>query len=91
MGFTLYQFEMMPGLPSKMVFERHGMTVGQLFTDLAARHGQEALKNLLKDGQIDEEAMVALNGVIIRPSQNPLETVIPAGSELVLSTLLAGG
>ena len=91
MGFTLYQFEMMPGVPSKTVFDRHGMTVGQLLAEFAEQYGEQVLENLLLDGEISEEVMVALNGTIIRASQNPLAAVIPAGSELVLSMLIAGG
>jgi hypothetical protein len=91
MGFTFYQLEMLPGLPSKMTIGQHDITVGQLLNGFAEKYGEQVLKNVIRDGKIGDEVMIALDGTIIRAWENPLDKVIPEGSELLLSMILAGG
>lgn len=91
MGFTLYQTGILPGLPTKLSFDEDGFTVEALFHLLSGRYGGNVLAGVLdRDGNIEGGTMLVLNGAIIKPSQ-ALQTVIPAGSELLIAYLMAGG
>ena len=91
MGFTLYQMEILPGLPKKLAFEEDGFTIGALFHLLSSRYGKNALAGVLdREGNIEEGKILVLNGVSIKSSQ-ALQTVIPAESELLIADLIAGG
>jgi len=90
-GFTLYHSDMLPGLPGKMRFDLDGITVGELFTLLANQYGDQALTEVLdKSGKLHREAMVVINGSILRQPL-VLSTVIPAESEVLVTVLMAGG
>ena len=91
MGFALYQTGVLPGLPDKLIFSQDGMTVGELLQEIAAIYGAGALAEVLDgSGGLAGDTMVILNGRIIRPPQVLAEPIPPA-SELVISTLIAGG
>ena len=91
MGFTLYQTGLLPGLPDKLVFDRDAIAVGEFFRLLSARYGESVLAEILDhEGKVTEDTMLILNGQVVRPPKI-LTTMIPAGSELVISTLIAGG
>ena len=91
MGFTLYQTGMLPGLPKKLTFDEDGLTVENLFHLLSGRYGKNTLSGILdQDGNIEDSTMLVLNGVIIK-SPKALQTEIPAGSELLITVLIAGG
>ncbi|MDR0468814.1 MAG: MoaD/ThiS family protein [Peptococcaceae bacterium] len=91
MGFTLYQTGILPGLPDKQVFSEDTITVENFFSMLSTQYGAQALEEVLdQGGDVAEGAMVILNGQILRRPQI-LSTVIPQGSEIVISALIAGG
>ena len=91
MGFTLYQTSMLPGIPDKLVIEQDNITIGDLFQLLLNQYGNHVLKDIL-DGEhnLSSDAMIILNGKIIK-SQQTLMTVIPPKSELLITVLIAGG
>ena len=91
MGFTLYQTGILHKLPDRLAFEQDNITVGELFALLADQHGEQVLEEVLDDERkIAAETLVILNGHILQ-SESVLTTTIPPGSELVVSTLIAGG
>ena len=91
MAFTLYHTEMLPGLPDKQVFEQDNLTVGDFFQQLSAEHGDHVLEKILDgEGKVSEDVLLAINGIILRPSEI-LTRVIPAGSQMLISVLIAGG
>jgi len=91
MGFALFQIGMLPGMPDKIVFEQDNITIGDLYELLSGQYGEQILRDVLdKEGKPSEDALIVINGRIIRPAQ-VMETVIPPGSEMMISALIAGG
>ena len=91
MGFTLYQTGILPMLPKKLTFEEDGFTIEVLFHLLSKKYGENALAGIFEpDGSMEENTLLVLNGVTIKPLQ-VLHTVIPAESELLITALIAGG
>ena len=91
MAIKFHQMDVIKGLPSKLTVERGEITVSGLIDALCETYGAHVRDSMLtRGGELDGELMLVVNGSVLK-RDGMLSSVIPDGSEVLLSVIVAGG
>jgi len=91
MAIKFYQMDVIERLPSKLTIDSGEITVSELIETLCETYGAHVKDSILtKDGELDGELMIVVNGSILK-RDGILSFIIPDGSDVLLSVIVAGG
>jgi len=91
MAIKFYQMGVIEGMPSKLTIDSGEMTVSGLIETLCETYGTHVRDSMLtRGGELDGELMLVVNGSVLK-RDGMLSSVIPDGSEVLLSVIVAGG
>ena len=91
MAIKFYQMDVIKGLPSKLTVDSGEITVSGFIDTLCETYGAHVRDSMLtREGEFDGELMLVVNGSVLK-RDGMLSSVIPDGSEVLLSVIIAGG
>jgi len=91
MAIKFYQMGVIKGMPGKLTVDCGEITVSGLIGALCETYGAQVRDSMLSEsGELDCELMLVVNGSVLK-RDGMLSSIIPDGSEVLLSVILAGG